>query len=527
MDIFKLIKLKVKDHDVFKESIEFDFFQVSDPVDTGKPYFTMILGPNGTGKSNLLRLIIEILKVGYEKSLKQPITKYPKGKYSLEFFLNDGYYTILNTLGYSSFDSINEGQTDPTQEKGIRLFKDGTEIEFELSTIPKSILAVSIMLNDKFPVFSNNDFSIYNYLGVKRDANTAGTRSYITKTVEMVFRAAHKKTFIDDTAELLKFLELDPNLFISYYPRYKHIFFKGNMTVELMDDFYSDYKKYLNRETEPWSVGIYRNIKEADPEAIPKLVELLNYISERLQPEYEGSRTKFYDFDIFDSNTDVINHFNYLPYLQRLDLLSYPEIVLQKQGRYFSVEDSSSGEYHLISTIISVLACITENSLVLIDEPEISLHPNWQMKYVDFLNQIFKKYYSTHFVICSHSHFLVSDLKHENSTIISLTKEKRNHEDSLSNVDQKNFYITSKQIPFNTFGWSAEEVLLEVFNVPTTRNYFIADSIGEILELVSQKDRNENLIREKVGLLVKKNVINLSDNDPLKSVWDKLVSKYA
>ena len=498
MYIFKLIKLKVRDHDVFKENIEFDFFQESDHLDTGKPYFTMVLGPNGTGKSNLLRLLIEIIKVGYEKSLKQPIKKYPKGKYSLEYYLNDGYYTILNTLGYSSIEAASQGQDDFNEERGIRLFKDGTEIEFTLSAIPKSILAVSIMLNDKFPVFSGNDFSIYNYLGLKRDANTAGTRSYITKTVEMVFRAAHKTSFIENTAELLKFLELDPNLFISYYPRYKHIFFKGNMTVELMDDFYSDYKKYLNRETEPWSIGIYKNIKETEPEVIPKLVDLLNYISERLQPEYEGSRTKFYDFDIFDTSIDISNHFNYLPYLQRLDLISYPEIVLQKNGRYFSVENSSSGEYHLISTIISVLACISENSLVLVDEPEISLHPNWQMKYIKFLNQTFKKYRSTHFLICSHSHFLVSDLKPENSSILSLYKE--------------GSQIKSSQVLSNTFGWSSESVLYNVFKVKTTRNHFVEIDVMELVSLLEDQSKDFDSIKV---LIEKFESLSLLKEDPL------------
>lgn len=519
MDIFKLIKLRVKDHDVFKENIDFDFFQVSDAIATDKPYFTMVLGTNGTGKSNLLRLIIEIFKVAYEKSLRKQITKYPKGKYSLEYFLNDGYYTILNTLGYSLSDSQADEANDTSQEKGIRVFKNGTEIDFHLSIIPKSILAVSIMLNDKYPVYKNDDFSIYTYLGVKRDANTAGTRSYITKTVEMVFRAAHKKSFIDDAAELLKFLELDPNLFISYYPKYKHIFFKGNMTVELMEDFYNDYTKYLKRETEPWSIGVFRNIKEVEPEVIPKLVELLNYISLKLQPEYEGSRTKFYDFDIFDSSTDVIGHFNYLPYLQRLDLLSYPEIVLQKQGRYFSAEDSSSGEYHMISTIISLLACISEDCLILIDEPEISLHPNWQMKYIGFLNRVFKKYTSSHFIICSHSHFLVSDLTPENSSIISLRKVTKH--DPGSNWIKT--VVGSKQLQYATFGWSAEQVLLDVFEVSTTRNYFIAERLGHILkkaaigENVDLLEYKDELLRYRRGLTVE---------DPLHYTITKIAEKF-
>lgn len=509
MEIFKLIKLKVKEHDVFKEKIEFDFFQISDAVGTSKPYFTMVLGPNGTGKSNLLRLIIEIFKIAHEKSTHKEVTKYPKGKYLLEYFLNDGYYTILNTLG-NSFDKVDvDVENNSSDGKGIRIFKDGVDISFDLAAIPKSILAVSIMLNDKFPVFSNGDFSIYHYLGVKSSPNTAGTRSYITKTIEMVFKAASKKGFIEDTAELLKFLELDLSLYISYYPRYKHIFYKGNMTVELMDDFFNDYTKYLKRETEPWSINNYKNIKEVEPELIPKLVDLLNYISPRLQFEYEGSRTKFYDFDIFDKSTDVLEHLRFLPYLQKLDLLSYPAIVLQKEGRFFSSEDSSSGEYHLISTIIGILACISDNSLILIDEPEISLHPNWQMKYIDLLNQIFKNYPSCHFVVCSHSHFLVSDLRPENSTIISLTKQK------IDSTLPSKFNVVAKQLPFNTFGWSAEDILYNIFNVRSSLNYYLEADLTELLGMISNGIKDVHRIE---AIILKLDALPRRKNDPLQEI---------
>ena len=60
----------------------------------------------------------------------------------------------------------------------------------------------------------------------------------------------------------------------------------------------------------------------------------------------------------------------------------------------------------------------------------------------------------------------------------------------------------------------------------TTRNYFIADKVGEILELVSKPNRNETLIKEKVQDLVKLNVLHLSEEDPLNSVIKKLIEKY-
>ena len=43
----------------------------------------------------------------------------------------------------------------------------------------------------------------------------------------------------------------------------------------------------------------------------------------------------------------------------------------------YSIAESSSGEFHLFSSFVGFMASIKLYSLILIDEPEISLHPNW------------------------------------------------------------------------------------------------------------------------------------------------------
>lgn len=513
MELFRLRSLRIRDNNIFTNSIEFNFSQESDSFSVQSPYFTLIIGPNGTGKSNLLKILIDIFRLAYEKKNGLEITQYPSGKYALEYFFTDANYTILNTLGWQNGEEAPLNFDDKKDEKGIRFFKDGSEIDAKEFPIPNSIIALSIMLTDKYPVLRDpSKFPIYNYLGIRKDSNTAGTRTYINRTIDYIFDAASNESFLDDVKEMLDFLGLDKQFYVSYSPRYKHIFFTGNITQTIFEEFFNDYRKYLKRESEPWSVGVYLTIKENEPEIIPKIVDLLNYLHSQLQPLYEGSRSQFFEFDIFKTDRDLNELFTLLPYLYKLDLISYPSIVLSKFGRYFSVEDSSSGEYHFISTVISLLAKVANNSIILIDEPEISLHPNWQMKYIDFLNQVFKRHNAAHFIICTHSHFLVSDLKSENSTLISLIKDGS---------------IKTQTVSKNTFGWSAEQVLLEVFKVATTRNYYIAEKVGEILELVSKVDREDDKIKTMVQELINENVISLSEEDPLKPVINRLIEKYA
>jgi predicted ATPase len=499
MELFRLKTLRVRDNNIFKSNIEFNFSQESDTLSLEAPYFTLVIGPNGTGKSNLLKLVIDIFRLAYEKKTSLDISYYPSGKYSLEYFLTDGNYTILNSLGWEQGEEKPLGIEDKKDEKGIRFFKNGVEISVEELIIPESIIALSIMLTDKYPVLRDpSKFPIYNYLGIRKDSNTAGTKTYIYRTIDYVFEASSRKSFLDDVKEMLKFLELDEQFYVSYSPRYKHLFFTGNITQDFFEDFFADYKKYLHRESEPWNIKVFKALKETEPEIIPQIVELLNYLSTKLENIYEGSRSKYFEFDIFHTERNVIEIFRLLPYLNKLDLISYPTIMLSKFGKYYSVEESSSGEYHFISTVIGLMATIANNSIVLMDEPEISLHPNWQMKYIGFLNEVFKRHNSTHFVISTHSHFLVSDLKAENSTILSLQKDENK--------------ISATPIISNTYGWSSESVLYNVFKVRTTRNHFLEIDIMELVALLESKSEQT----DKIEFLVDKfESLSLLKDDPL------------
>lgn len=503
MEIFRLKTLRIKDNEIFKKEITFNFSQKSDSFSFEAPYITLILGANGTGKSNLLKFIIEVFRLAYDKQKESENIYYPNGKYYLEYVLGNDNYTILNTLGWEDGNEKPKHIVDDKEEKGIRFWKNGSEIPATKIKIPESILALSIMLTDKYLFLRNPEsYPIYKYLGVRRDSNTAGTRSFIGKTIDHIFAASGNKEFLENLSEMLLFLELGNEFHISYSPRYKQHFFLSDLTVEKFEDFFLDYKKHLpRRTTEPWSVASFKHLKETEPEIIPRLVELLKHLSGQLE-NYGSSRAQYFEFNIFDIKPALQKLFPLLPYLHRLNIISYPEITLKKD-RHYGIGESSSGEYHFISTIVGLLATITDKSLILIDEPEISLHPNWQMKYVAFLNKVFKKYNSTHFIICSHSHFLVSDLKPENSAIISLKREEE---------------TTATSIGANTFGWSAEEVLYSVFNVRSTRNSFLEYDLTKLVTLVNRNSDEYGEIRRIVNKI---STLVISEGDPLKILKEK------
>ncbi|QRE25160.1 AAA family ATPase, partial [Flavobacterium psychrophilum] len=77
--------------------------------------------------------------------------------------------------------------------------------------------------------------------------------------------------------------------------------------------------------------------------------------------------------------------------LRRIGLIRTFEIqVYKKGGTPFNFSEASSGEANILSTLLSLVPLLKDNSLILIDEPEISLHPLWQSKYMTLSRKVCK-----------------------------------------------------------------------------------------------------------------------------------------
>lgn len=158
-------------------------------------------------------------------------------------------------------------------------------------------------------------------------------------------------------------------------------------------------------------------------------------------------------------------------------------IYFKKDNDKITFDLCSSGEKHILFAFTGILSQIRDNSLILIDEPEISLHPEWQMLYITTLYKLFGKYRNCLFVIASHSHYFVSDLKPETSSIIAFYKD-----DRLSK---------SRLISYSTYAWSAENIIYNVFGIRTTRNYYFEADLNALIILMEEYSGNE---KEKVEI---------------------------
>jgi predicted ATP-binding protein involved in virulence len=152
----------------------------------------------------------------------------------------------------------------------------------------------------------------------------------------------------------------------------------------------------------------------------------------------------------------------------------------------------------MLVIMLGIAGHITDYSKIFIDEPEISLHPQWQEKFMELLIEVFSGYRGCNFFIATHSPQTISRLRNRNCFITSLTKgEIYNAKDFRSR--------------------SADFQLAELFDAPGTKNeYLIRLAFG----IMSRIKINKKVSNEDVSELNKLLALSgkLDGDDPLREL---------
>jgi len=168
-----------------------------------------------------------------------------------------------------------------------------------------------------------------------------------------------------------------------------------------------------------------------------------------------------------------------------------------------SLKRASSGEQCLLVMMLGIAGHITDNSVILIDEPEISLHPRWQEEFIILLTRTFSSYAGCQFIIATHSPQIISRLPSEGCYITSLSD-----------------YSVRKSAEFSKR--SADYQLAELFDAPGVMNEYIARLAFSLLSRVKSAKRvtHENWSELNQLKALAKNVDHL---DPTKDLVESVV----
>ncbi|PET28314.1 hypothetical protein CN518_24535 [Bacillus anthracis] len=94
-------------------------------------------------------------------------------------------------------------------------------------------------------------------------------------------------------------------------------------------------------------------------------------------------------------------------------LLYLNDIFFEKNGSIVCLDNMSSGEKMFFIRVFSLLASIENNSLIIIEEPELHLNPSWTKQIITMLQMLFSSY-QAHFVISTHSYSFINTVFPEN-----------------------------------------------------------------------------------------------------------------
>ena len=355
---------------------------------------------------------------------------------------------------------------------------------------------------DKFPTPS---VGFYYYRGVRSEKtpSTTGTRTIVRKAVDGITDSlAHKHTTREDISHILSELGFQSHLEIRYRFRYKRVFLRPDINPEQMNDIYTNWKDYFKGRTgEVWGTKYYHALSNDSDK-----IELVCNFLRRCATNEEVAHSNLLVYNVFDENNTLVNDSEVIRLLSNLDILTFPEFKVYKQGneKGYDFVESSSGETQQLCQFISIMSSIESNSLILIDEPENSSHPNWQMSYIGWLQKIFRNYRDCHFLIATHSHFLLTDMEPEWGRIIALDKE----DNGIKNILAEGM---------NTFCWSTDDILYRVFHVRNTRNYVFESKMVELYQMISNRTDDMQKIMNLVSELSR---YQLNVDDPLKKLLD-------
>lgn len=165
------------------------------------------------------------------------------------------------------------------------------------------------------------------------------------------------------------------------------------------------------------------------------------------------------------------------------------ELILTKQGVSFNATAASSGERELLNYVFSIYVLDIRDALVVVDEPELHLHPRWQKILLSLFERLSSET-GNQFLLATHSPAFVSP---ESIQYISrvYSKEQKSHIERLNKASLPNtkllFNIVNSQNNEKIF-FADKVVLVEGISDRIVFSELLKNShkdTGRVIEVVS------------------------------------------
>ena len=204
-------------------------------------------------------------------------------------------------------------------------------------------------------------------------------------------------------------------------------------------------------------------------------------------------------FDILDMDTRLIG--------MSTETTEILPIFTNLSGDKFDINELSSGEKQLFLRTLAIKMLNPENSIILIDEPELSLHPKWQQRIVDVYRKIGK---NNQIIIATHSPHILGSVRKEN--IMLLDKD-----------DEGKIVVRTGDELYDSYGQPTDRVLKDIMGLETTRNPKVFKLLEEAGELVDKNEYESEEFKTKYKKL--REILGNKDEDLLLMDMDIQIRK--
>lgn len=127
-----------------------------------------------------------------------------------------------------------------------------------------------------------------------------------------------------------------------------------------------------------------------------------------LEKDSGTAGTEFYADPQMKSLTKVLESLGYKWTLECTDpLTNQYDLRLNKQGSSFLVNAASSGEKELLTYLLAIFGLNVRDALIVVDEPELHLHPRWQSTLLGLFEQLAMET-GNQFLLATHSPVFIS-----------------------------------------------------------------------------------------------------------------------
>jgi len=466
----KIRKIKIKNYQVF-DDLELDFTD-----DEGKTLDTIVLaGVNGSGKTSLLELLLELFSQNNELIILNEC------EIEIEFEISPNVINIAKEIITSiqnetfPFDNKSEEFIDPkTQQKVIRKkillhgmsFSDREIIEFQ---------------NFVTELHKNGNTAIFSYI-IKKDEEKLS----IIKDDFIIFRIFTRYQHLF----LWKFSEKQL-IRICYIPSKTHIE-SGESTddtnFQLSELSATSNMKFVNSDIKFIHIFDFCTHKRAIEEYI------INSIVNELLANRNIKSGNVIEKSIKKINDSLVG----MKLSSKLVGITAEETIFESiNGKQITIDDLSSGEKQLFYNATYLRSLNLKDSIIMVDEPEMSLHPAWQQSILKLYQNVGE---DNQVIVATHSPHIIASVDPKNLFLLTINGETKR-------IEAINAAKANKQ----TKGLEPNRIIEEIMGAPL-RDYETQKRIDEVVE--NLRIQPENCEKPEMQKLINGLIEDLGKQDP-------------